>query len=421
MEASGPIQEGALDSTDSEFAGPVQEDVLTTVANEASGPIAEESLAVAPTEFSGPAIEEALEALPAEFSGPVTEEGLLSLPLEFTGPVVEEDLVALPPPLPNPTGPVQEGSLSAASTEFSGPVTEETLSVLGALLPPILEGVTAVQRDSLQTYLVDVGFDVGDPQGADLTPLVEFARGVAGTFTPAKAQTFDRKHSVEDPITLVPLVAPYKRVNYVWNAFADLPEGIFDDVFVRVSVTNNPTTTVTVGPIVVNTTTDQELDPNLAAQLARRSILSRTPFDFLGNGIVIPFRRGVRDIVSASGAELIRSSVRQILGTRASVGDLVGELPWRPDFGSKLWVLRHRNNDPTLEGQAEAFVREALRQEPRVQVTDVFIERPPFTEPNELRVRVTYTIIGENVEDNNVILPEFEEEVVIGSAAVTVL
>lgn len=288
-------------------------------------------------------------------------------------------------------------------------------------MPPVLENVTAVQRDTIQTFLVDVGFEVGHPTGDDLVPVIEFSNGdIAGPFSPATAQTFDRKHSSTDPITGVPTTPPNKPVNYVWNAFQDLPNGAFQQIFIRVSVTATLTTTVTVGPIVVATAVEEDLDPNLTAQLDRRSILSRTPFDFLGNGIVIPFRRGVRDIVSASGIELIRSSVRQILGTRASVGSLVGELPWRPDFGSKLWVLRNRLNDATLEGQAVAFVREALLQEPRVRITDVFVEREPFSEPNELRVRVQYTIIDENVDSNNVVLPDFEEEVVIGSAAVTV-
>jgi len=207
--------------------------------------------------------------------------------------------------------------------------------------------------------------------------------------------------------------APGTLFNYVWQPFFDLPEGTFTDVFIRISVSNNPTTTVTVGPFTIVTTTPTQADALAAAQ-RRRNIQSRTPFDFLGCGLVIPLRRGSRDLVNGCDVELIKSSVAQILGTRAAVGrSLLGDLPWRPDFGSKIWVLRHRRNDPTLEGEAQSFVLEALSWEPRVEVTQVTVEREPLANPNELRIRVKYEIISENVDDNRVVLPEFEEVVTI--------
>jgi len=166
-----------------------------------------------------------------------------------------------------------------------------------------------------------------------------------------------------------------------------------------------------VGPItVVAQVTTQ--DTAAAAAAARRAMIDRTPLDFLGCGLLIPFRRGSRDFVNGCEIELVKSGVAQALGTRAAHGDFVGDLQWRPNFGNKLWILRHRRKDETLRGQAIAFVLEALQHEPRARVTSVEIEE---SDPNELRIRVRYQIILENVVDNRVILPEYEEIVRIAA------
>lgn len=205
-------------------------------------------------------------------------------------------------------------------------------------------------------------------------------------------------------------VAPGTPFNFVWKSFFDLGEGEFTDVFIRVSVTNNPTTSVVVGPFtIVTTTAPTDLSD---AGLARKGIIDRTPFDFLGCGLLFPFRRASRDFANDCGVELIRSSVRFILGTRAAVGTLPGDLRWRPDFGSKHWILRHQNNDAGLEAQAVAYVLEALQWEPRIQVVSVEPFRDP-TNPNQLQIRAVYEIIDENIDENRVLLPEFEEIVTI--------
>ena len=170
-------------------------------------------------------------------------------------------------------------------------------------------------------------------------------------------------------------------------------------------------TVVIFGPIAVSTVV--VVQPDLLAQSqARRAQVERTSLDFLGQGLVIPFRRGSRDFVSDKEVELVKSGVSQTLGTRAAHGQFLGDLPWRPDYGCKLWILRHRLNNATLRDQAIAFVLEALRFEPRVRVTEVAVETG---EPNELRVRVRYQIISENVADNRVVVPEFEEVVSIAA------
>ena len=137
-----------------------------------------------------------------------------------------------------------------------------------------------------------------------------------------------------------------------------------------------------------------------------------TPDDFLGVGLVVPFERRTRDFHSAGGGILVASSVSIILGTRAAVGDHMGELEWRPDFGSKLWVLKHRKNDGTLRSTAKAFVNEAFRWEPRAEVTEVFAEREPHAGPNELRVRVRHQLIDEDTDANRVVRHQETELVV---------
>lgn len=166
------------------------------------------------------------------------------------------------------------------------------------------------------------------------------------------------------------------------------------------------------GPFTISTVVPETERETFDRNQARLRQLSKTPFDFLGNGLLNPLRRGSRDFNSASGVDLIKASVRQILGTRAAIGDeRVGELAWRPDFGSKFWVLKHRNNDGTLRGQAIAFAYEALSWEPRIEVTEVTIN-DTNSSPNELSIRILYRIIDQNVSGNRVFLPEEFEEVV---------
>ena len=166
-------------------------------------------------------------------------------------------------------------------------------------------------------------------------------------------------------------------------------------------------TQVVIGPFAITTIVAVQEDA-LAQSQARRAQIDGIPLDFLGCGIVTPFRRGSKDIVNDCEVELVRSAVSQILGTRAAHGDFLGDLPWRPDFGNKLWILRHRMNDTTLRGQVVAYVLEALSGEPRVHVTEIESEPNPDA-PNELQVRVSYQVISENVDDNRVFMPEFIE------------
>ena len=90
----------------------------------------------------------------------------------------------------------------------------------------------------------------------------------------------------------------------------------------------------------------------------------------IGTGLTLPFRRdGKGDFAHASDLSLIQSSVRQVLSTVRSSPSTRGELPWRPEFGSVLEALRHRNLDDVTAELARTRVVESLRAWlPRVRV-----------------------------------------------------
>jgi phage baseplate assembly protein W len=98
-----------------------------------------------------------------------------------------------------------------------------------------------------------------------------------------------------------------------------------------------------------------------------------TVLDHFGFGLTHPFRRdGKGDFANQAGPELVKSAVSQILGTFASSDISEGEVPWRPDFGSLLYLLRHQPNNLMLQELARVHVAEAIGfWEPRVRITDV--------------------------------------------------
>lgn len=354
-------------------------------------------------------------AAPAAVAGPVVETTMSSVSTAAAGPVLESAMSAFGA---SHSGPVLESVMSARSSFSAGPVREQAMQEFFPLIPPVIDSMSASQRDTDVTFLVDVLYSVFDVEGPspgdNLTAInLEFSTtGPAGSFSPATLQPFDARHD-PTPITGLPGSAPGKPLQAVWNAFQDLPEGVFD-VDLRMTVEDagsppNVSNIAVASAIVVTTVLPDDTGDIFARQLSRRANLARTPRDFLGNGLLIPFRRGSRDFVSNKDVELIRSSVRQILGTRATVGRNIGELQWRGNFGSKLWTLRHSNTGPFTKARAAQFVRDALANEPRVRITSVFVEPEPLSEANTLQVRVTYQVITENTPQNRVILPEFTE------------
>jgi hypothetical protein len=137
--------------------------------------------------------------------------------------------------------------------------------------------------------------------------------------------------------------------------------------------------------------------------------------EFLGFGLLRPFRRDRKaDFAAAGGEALIRSAVGQILGTMASSDFTQGELPWRTEFGSLLHLLRHQKNDAVLQELARVHVADALKRwEPRVQLTSVQVTRERDRGENVLAIRLRYNIISANVPGNNVILGGLEHTILV--------
>lgn len=125
---------------------------------------------------------------------------------------------------------------------------------------------------------------------------------------------------------------------------------------------------------------------------------NRADFAPFGFGIIRPFQRDQKgDFATAQDATLVIAAIGQILGTVASSDFTQGELPWRPEFGSLLHLLRHRPNTPALDELARRYVVDALQKwERRIVVTDTSVGRS-FDEDgglNSLVIRVRFNFIA---------------------------
>lgn len=138
---------------------------------------------------------------------------------------------------------------------------------------------------------------------------------------------------------------------------------------------------------------------------------------FLGNGLLRPFQRDKKqDFANAAGEALVRACVGQILGTQCSDdgGTILGELPWRPEFGSLLYRLKHRKGFVRDE-MARVYVAQALqRWEPRISVSQAEILS---FENLTLTIRIRYSFIDRNVASNQVALQDIEQTVSLPVAA----
>lgn len=153
--------------------------------------------------------------------------------------------------------------------------------------------------------------------------------------------------------------------------------------------------------------------PSAAAGAELEGPARGTGNEFLGFGLLRPFRRDLKADFAADGGErLIRSAVGQILGTMAGSDFTQGELPWRTEFGSLLHLLRHQKNDAVLQELARVYVVDALKRwEPRVVVTSVKVTRERQDGENVVALRLRYNVISTNVPGNNVLLDGVEQTV----------
>jgi len=125
-------------------------------------------------------------------------------------------------------------------------------------------------------------------------------------------------------------------------------------------------------------------------------VTDRQAQDFLGAGPIIPLeRRGGNDFVFGSGVPLIRSTIRQIIGTRK------GEIRWNPAFGAAMDRQRHKLSTESFAAMVAEELQAAIRQfEPRVRVIDVKVTRFDTT----VIARINWSIIDRNVAGNRVLL-----------------
>jgi hypothetical protein len=100
-------------------------------------------------------------------------------------------------------------------------------------------------------------------------------------------------------------------------------------------------------------------------------------------GITSTFRVGA-DVETATGPELVSEHIVQVLGTR------VGELPWRPTFGSRLHTLLFLTDDAVLDELARQHVLDAVGTWlPSVQVVSVATSRPT---PEQIEINVGFRL-----------------------------
>ena len=123
--------------------------------------------------------------------------------------------------------------------------------------------------------------------------------------------------------------------------------------------------------------------------------------EFLGKGTRYPFRfdaAGGVAVTEGAGPEHahIHESIWQILSTRP------GERFFLPEFGSRLPELVFQPNDVVFRALARQFIVDAVKRwEKRVKVTKVeFSEDPETIEQNRFLIRITYQVIGSQVEGN---------------------
>jgi phage gp46-like protein len=119
---------------------------------------------------------------------------------------------------------------------------------------------------------------------------------------------------------------------------------------------------------------------------------------FFGRGLLLPFQRDQKnDFANSDEVVLLRSHALQILGTRCDSERGRGELPWRTDFGSKLYLLAQQRNVSVLQELARVYVIESLgKWMPEARVKSVTAVRFKDDRGREtgLQVKVGFDVQG---------------------------
>lgn len=122
--------------------------------------------------------------------------------------------------------------------------------------------------------------------------------------------------------------------------------------------------------------------------------LHRTKFDPLGYGLRRPFRRtSANDFNAAMGSDLVRAQVGQVLGTA------LGEVRWRPSFGTLLNRLKHVRNTQAVPVLARISIENALRRwVPRAEIVDLTAEPIVKGTENKVLLSLSYVVGSSNPE-----------------------
>lgn len=72
---------------------------------------------------------------------------------------------------------------------------------------------------------------------------------------------------------------------------------------------------------------------------------------------------GTGDLGQTAALDAVRQRIATVLGTKAA-SDVVpgGECPWRPEFGSHIYLLRHRPIDEGFRQLGMLYISEAIQR-----------------------------------------------------------
>lgn len=90
-----------------------------------------------------------------------------------------------------------------------------------------------------------------------------------------------------------------------------------------------------------------------------------------GTGIITPFQRDAKsDFANASGMDLVKADVEQLVGIEGPTATEPGEVPWDPDRGTRISSLRHRQlYSEMTRALAEQYIRTPVQiYERRIRV-----------------------------------------------------
>lgn len=117
---------------------------------------------------------------------------------------------------------------------------------------------------------------------------------------------------------------------------------------------------------------------------------------FLGRGLSYPLRTGPDgDFAKVTDSiDSVRDAVVFLIHT------LLGERVFRPNTGSRLPMLKHEPNSEATRILLRQELQTSLIQgEPRIQDVDVQVQTG-FSNPRAVLVKISYTVISENVPQN---------------------